>query len=171
MTEGESFKPNRGEREIFDMTTSESIVAKPTRRRLFPMGFWLGLVVGLALMIGVILAGLPFEPKLRIRLSGDDVTRAGGVKVVLQDRYVRWTQTCIGGCDDLQVLTELGEDVYSFKIPNAAGDCLFCEGIYLGGGNRRDWHISGRPKLTAKDTFLEDADADKPWPAEEYNRN
>lgn len=153
------------------MAKSEATIGKPPRRRLIPKGFWLGLVVGVALMIWMVLTGAQFHPKLRIRLSGEDVTRAGGVKVVLQNRYARWTQTCIGGCDDLQVLTELGEDVYEFKIPNAAGDCIFCDGIYLGGGYRRDWEISGRPKLTGKNTFLERTEGgDKDWPVEEYNR-
>jgi hypothetical protein len=144
---------------------------KAPPRRFLPKGFWMGLWVGIGLMMAVISVNDRFQPKLRIGVAGQDVSHGDGAKIVLQDHYNRWTQTCVGGCDDLQVLGEHSTNVYTLTVIDAAGDLVFSDGIYVSGGMREDWQVSGRPKLKAKHTFLERTEGgDQAWPVEAYDR-
>jgi len=79
----------------------------------------------------------PFN--VQVLSNGADVSRHGGVKIVISGERRAMVQTCNGPCDDLTFQTNSGgDDVFRVKVLDASGHCVACDaGQYVtsGGAN------------------------------------
>jgi hypothetical protein len=83
--------------------------------------------------------------------AGADVSRGGGVVLVIRDKRGSLTQTCRGACDDLRYQAHDDETDYEVRVLDASGACVACDrprGIMGGyGGWSHRWVIAGQRPL------------------------
>jgi hypothetical protein len=129
------------------------------KRRLFRFtAFRVGLLAGaVSFLVG---AGLLHAAMAPIRLSGfnvdvvstgADVSRNGGVTLIIRNRRGSLTQICNGACDNLHYQATDDENDYEVRVLDARGACVACDkprGIMGGyGAWSHRWVIAGEHPL------------------------
>jgi hypothetical protein len=87
-----------------------------------------------------------------VTTAGDDISAAGGERLVIRRRSGVIDEACNGGCDDLRLDNQLrGNAVREVRVLDAAGRCVVCRtgGRLVFGGTREVWRIAGRGPLSA----------------------
>lgn len=120
----------------------------PRRRGLSILSFSAGIVLTvLALFLYSHRPGAGLH-EIRAQVSGADVTRHGGTRVLIRNEAGSLTQTCNGVCDDLAFVQDSPDNVYTLEVRDAAGRCLLCdEDDYVTNGMETGWTVGGRDKL------------------------
>ena len=102
----------------------------------------------------------PKAPAFNVELvsAGADVSRHGGMRVVLANERGAIAQTCRGACDDLRVRQNTGYNVYWARVLDAKGACVVCDptGAYVANGydaSVATLIVGGREKLTIRQTI------------------
>lgn len=104
------------------------------------IGFHIGFILGLAAtLLWVAVASLlansggagatpaASEYATVVRSSGAALTTQGAAELVLKDYAETLTQTCRGGCDDLEVGSSNAPYGYQVQVLDARGKCIACE--------------------------------------------
>jgi hypothetical protein len=134
------------------------------RLTAFRLGLLAGVLTPFAIWLVAHLAvasWLPAERPPRFNVlalaNGADVSRHGGVRVVVSNEHATLTQTCSGPCDDLRYEADSGDNVYRLSAYDAAGRCIACdEGQYVSGGygaGLTRFTLSGAERLTVNHSF------------------
>lgn len=85
---------------------------------------------------------------IRGQVSGADITRHGGTKVLIRNEAGSMSQTCNGVCDDFAFVQDSPDNVYTLEVRDAAGRCVLCDkGDYVTNGLETGWTVGGREKL------------------------
>jgi hypothetical protein len=86
----------------------------------------------------------------QVVIDGGDVTRAGGVRLLVADKGAAVQQVCSDACDDLEFRAEdVGDDVFHVSVLDQAGHCIACDqGQYVSNGYGAPivrWRVAGQP--------------------------
>jgi hypothetical protein len=90
---------------------------------------------------------------VQVTANGSDVSRHGGVRVVIRDEHGAVTQACNGICDDLSLTTGSSDNLYVVRVLDAAGRCVACDqGKYVTNGFKTKLAVSGDRQLKITST-------------------
>ena len=99
----------------------------------------------------------PPPSNVQVLSNGADISRHGGVKLVVSGERRSMVQTCNGPCDDIVFQTNSrGDDVFRVKVLGASGNCIACDGgQYVTSGNMiARWLVAGVVVLFCKVSIL-----------------
>lgn len=135
---------------------SNGVVRGVSRFARFMAGLTAGLLVlpflgilGLAGMYATTTVGGWFAPAPPtgpwVEVKGQDVSTAGGVRMVFEDDSQLLRLDCRDGCDDV---VETGGPAERLEVRNAVGECVACrrqDGGSWWGKSPKTWLVKGRP--------------------------
>ena len=125
--------------------------------------FRIGVAIGFLLPFGVVW-GINYAltvgpdgrvPRFDVEVSsiGSDVSRHGGVRLVIDDEHGKVVQSCQGGCDDLRLQRQSSDNGFRVSVLDATGRCVACtQDTYVDGSSFGDvsrFVVSGQDRLAA----------------------
>lgn len=116
----------------------------------FLVGFVVVPLVGVTAMVALMGAGalrLPGPAHAVFVLSGADVTRAGGVTIIVRRTGETTALSCRGTCDDLHLDRNVAYGLQSVKVGNAKDACVLCRSVAPAETKIQpeQWRVAGQP--------------------------